>query len=362
MMFTYVVFIYYRSVYKTFLTGSRVLQICHVSLDENSLVRNSGLFADETTVRPSRKLRLYINIRIEASQKCLIIYVWKQKLWSYSVSHFARCHRGVRSQSKYPGRTRQAQVTLPPKSFPPASINIGFLNSRNISYVTLKISYFHHLRNYNLDRSIQKMSYLISNTVALVRKHAAIRRVSPRREVPEHIPRPDWADTGYPTSEERSRQQRETPVRSAADIRRLKASCALGRAILDAAHAIVKPGVTTDEIDRVVHDYTIEHGAYPSPLNYHSFPKSVCTSVNEVVCHGIPDQRELADGDIVNVDVSCLLNGWHGDLNETFTVGNVNDESKRLVKVRCDQWRVFSRNFAEVIPMIVYFYNLNEYF
>lgn len=83
---------------------------------------------------------------------------------------------------------------------------------------------------------------------------------------------------------------------------------------------------------QVVHDFTVEHGAYPSPLRYHHFPKSVCTSINEVICHGIPDMRELQSGDIVNVDVSCMLGGAHGDLNETYTVGAVDAESKRLVK------------------------------
>ena len=111
----------------------------------------------------------------------------------------------------------------------------------------------------------------------------------------------------------------------------------LGREILDAAHRIVKPGVTTDEIDRVVHEYTVEHGAYPAPLHYFNFPKSVCTSVNEVVCHGIPDLRELKDGDIVNVDVSAILDGYHTDLNETFVVGNnVSKEKKDLVKATHD--------------------------
>lgn len=84
---------------------------------------------------------------------------------------------------------------------------------------------------------------------------------------------------------------------------------------------------------QVVHEYTVEHGAYPSPLHYHHFPKSVCTSINEVICHGIPDNRELQDGDIVNVDVSCFLNGVHGDLNETYAVGTVDDDSKKLMKV-----------------------------
>ena len=85
---------------------------------------------------------------------------------------------------------------------------------------------------------------------------------------------------------------------------------------------------------QIVHDFTIEHGAYPSPLRYHHFPRSVCTSVNEVICHGIPDMRELQSGDIVNVDVSCLLDGAHGDLNETFVVGDVDEQSKQLIKVR----------------------------
>ena len=106
--------------------------------------------------------------------------------------------------------------------------------------------------------------------------------------------------------------------------------------MLDKAHAAIKPGVTTDEIDRVVHDACIEADAYPAPLNYYNFPKSVCTSVNEVVCHGIPDSRELEKGDCVNVDVTVIKDGYHGDLNETFVVGGpdaVDEEAKRLIKV-----------------------------
>lgn len=92
-------------------------------------------------------------------------------------------------------------------------------------------------------------------------------------------------------------------------------------------------GVTCDELDRIVHEATVERGAYPSPLNYYKFPKSVCTSVNEVICHGIPDYRELRDGDIVNIDVSVYKDGFHGDLNETFLVGGAVDASSRtLVK------------------------------
>ena len=116
----------------------------------------------------------------------------------------------------------------------------------------------------------------------------------------------------------------------------MRATCRLAREALDAAHAIIGPGTTADEIDRVVHDVTVEGGAYPAPLNYFNFPKSVCTSVNEVICHGIPDQRELQDGDVVNVDVTAILDGWYGDLNETYIVGKGTEETRHLVKSAYD--------------------------
>lgn len=98
------------------------------------------------------------------------------------------------------------------------------------------------------------------------------------------------------------------------------------------AHSLVRPGITTEEIDIAVHEFAIEHNAYPSPLNYYRFPKSVCTSINEVVCHGIPDSRPLEEGDIVNIDVSLYVRGYHGDINETYFVGEVADSSKLLVR------------------------------
>jgi methionyl aminopeptidase len=94
-----------------------------------------------------------------------------------------------------------------------------------------------------------------------------------------------------------------------------------------------KPGVTTDYIDRKVHEAILEHNAYPSPLHYMGFPKSICTSINEVMCHGIPDDRELCEGEIVNLDISTYLNGYHGDCSATFCVGNVDDQAKQLVRV-----------------------------
>ncbi len=138
---------------------------------------------------------------------------------------------------------------------------------------------------------------------------------------------------GYPLSEqEDKRKNTSIKVYTSEEIAGIREACRIGREVLDLAGNAVKAGVTCDELDRIVHEETIKRNAYPSPLNYHRFPKSVCTSVNEVICHGIPDLRELQDGDIVNIDVSVYYNGYHGDLNETFFVGAVDENSKRLVK------------------------------
>ncbi|KAF5953034.1 hypothetical protein HYC85_010978 [Camellia sinensis] len=125
---------------------------------------------------------------------------------------------------------------------------------------------------------------------------------------------------------------RYTFIKTPEQIERMRETCRIAREVLDAAARVIRPGVTTDEIDDVVHEATIAAGGYPSPLNYHFFPKSCCTSVNEVICHGIPDARKLEDGDIVNVDVTVYYKGVHGDLNETFFVGNVDEASRQLVQ------------------------------
>jgi len=162
-------------------------------------------------------------------------------------------------------------------------------------------------------------------------------RVSPDRPVPDHIPKPDYYASGIPTAEREADARSTPPVLNEKQIKKMRKACRLGREIVDEVHRMIKPGITTDEIDRVVHDFTIENGAYPAPLHYFNFPKSVCTSVNEVVCHGIPDLYELQDGDIVNIDVSPILDGWHADLNETLLVGNnVSQEKKNLVKAAHD--------------------------
>lgn len=116
----------------------------------------------------------------------------------------------------------------------------------------------------------------------------------------------------------------------------MRAACRLAADTLVMVGQHLRPGMTTDDINTLVHNYTIAHGAWPSPLNYHGFPKSVCTSVNEVVCHGIPSKRVLKDGDIINVDVTSYYpakNGFHGDTSATFFIGDVSAEAKHVVEV-----------------------------
>uniref|UniRef100_A0A1B6LG69 Methionine aminopeptidase n=1 Tax=Graphocephala atropunctata TaxID=36148 RepID=A0A1B6LG69_9HEMI len=158
---------------------------------------------------------------------------------------------------------------------------------------------------------------------------------TPARCVPSHIPRPDYAThpTGVPISEQQVKQVAQIKTLSDEEIEGMRVACKLGREVLDEAAKAVDVGVTTDEIDRVVHEACIERDCYPSPLNYYQFPRSCCTSVNEVICHGIPDLRPLANGDICNVDVTVYHRNFHGDLNETFLVGEVSPAAKKLVQV-----------------------------
>jgi methionyl aminopeptidase len=122
-------------------------------------------------------------------------------------------------------------------------------------------------------------------------------------------------------------------VRTPDVIERMRVAGRAAAEILQTVGAAVAPGVTTDELDALCHEECITRGGYPSPLNYGAFPKSLCTSVNEVICHGIPDDRALIEGDIVNLDVTIYLDGVHGDTNATFPVGRIDDASARLVEV-----------------------------
>lgn len=147
------------------------------------------------------------------------------------------------------------------------------------------------------------------------------------RYVPDSIVKPPYAETGIVP------RYNESRIKEPDVIKRMRVAGAAAKDILRRAGEMVRPGITTDEIDIFVHDACIAMGGYPSPLNYHGYPKSVCTSVNEVICHGIPDSRVLEDGDVINLDVTIYLNGVHGDTNATFAVGNISQQDKDLMAV-----------------------------
>src|SRR5215469_2260129 len=150
-------------------------------------------------------------------------------------------------------------------------------------------------------------------------------QLSPWREVPAHIPRPEYVGKKEPV---RSNRTVQTP--EIIDRMRVAGRLAAQAVVLAGEHC--KPGVTTDSIDAVVHEYLCDHGAYPSTLGYKSFPKSCCTSLNEVICHGIPDSTVIQDGDICNIDVTAFIGGVHGDTNATYLAGDVSEEARLLVE------------------------------
>ena len=126
-------------------------------------------------------------------------------------------------------------------------------------------------------------------------------------------------------------------IKSKREIQLMRETSKLASQTLEYISPFVVPGVSTEKLNQLCHEYILDHGAYPAPLNYHGFPKSICTSKNEVICHGIPSKKDiLADGDILNIDVTTRLNGFHGDTNKTFYVGNVSPEVRKLVEVTYD--------------------------
>ncbi|NVB38839.1 type I methionyl aminopeptidase [Pseudenhygromyxa sp. WMMC2535] len=122
-------------------------------------------------------------------------------------------------------------------------------------------------------------------------------------------------------------------VKNARELDKMRAACRFAASVLDFIAPHVVPGVTTSELDRLCHEFIVAHGAYPAPLGYRGFPAAVCTSVNEVVCHGVPNQRALVEGDIINIDVTTIVDGWFGDTSETFAIGAIPEEAQRLVDV-----------------------------
>jgi methionyl aminopeptidase len=150
-------------------------------------------------------------------------------------------------------------------------------------------------------------------------------RVSPLRQVPANIVRPEYVGKRYPKTG-------EPDVKDAETIERMRVAGRIAARALAEVGRHVVPGVTTDELDRVGHEFLCDHGAYPSTLGYRGYPKSLCTSLNEVICHGIPDDTVIADGDIVNIDITGFTGGVHGDTNATFLAGVVDEESRLLVE------------------------------
>lgn len=131
------------------------------------------------------------------------------------------------------------------------------------------------------------------------------------------------------------------------DFAGMRAAGRLAAECLDMLAAHVKPGVTTGELDRLAHEFICDHGAIPAPLNYRGFPKSICTSINHVVCHGIPGERELRDGDSLNIDVTVILDGWHGDTSRMFGAGELKKKAERLIDVT---YEGMMRGIAQIRP------------
>ena len=148
--------------------------------------------------------------------------------------------------------------------------------------------------------------------------------VTPMRSVPAAIVRPEYVGKPAPS------RYTGSHVQSAETIEKMRVAAKIASQAMHAAAAVIAPGVTTDELDRVGHEFMLDHGAYPSTLGYRGYPKSLCTSVNEVICHGIPDERPHEEGDIVKIDVTAYKDGVHGDNCATFFVGEVSDEARLL--------------------------------
>ncbi|MEI6590712.1 MAG: type I methionyl aminopeptidase [Actinomycetes bacterium] len=166
-------------------------------------------------------------------------------------------------------------------------------------------------------------------------------KVSAMREVPKSIARPEYVGKRTPAVFEGS------DVKTPEQIEKIRYSGSIAAKAIALVGENCVPGVTTDELDGIAHDYLISQGAYPSTLGYRGFPKSSCTSLNEVICHGIPDDTKLVDGDIINIDITAYFDGFHGDSNQTFLVGDVKPEVRDLV----DRTKTaLERGMAAVLP------------
>ena len=150
--------------------------------------------------------------------------------------------------------------------------------------------------------------------------------ISPQRKVPETIEAPEYVGRKGPAP------YTGPEVKDADTIERMRIAGAIAAQALEEVARHIQPGITTDELDRIGHEFLCDHKAYPSTLGYRGFPKSLCTSINEVICHGIPDSTRVGDGDIINIDITAFINGVHGDTDATYLVGDVDEESRLLVE------------------------------
>ncbi len=165
--------------------------------------------------------------------------------------------------------------------------------------------------------------------------------VSPRLAVPENITRPEYVGKQAPAKFNGSN------IKTPEQISKIRAAGKVAAQAIDLVGQNAKPGVTTDQLDKLAHEFIISNSAYPSTLGYRGYPKSICSSINEVICHGIPDDTTLVEGDIVNIDITAFLDGYHGDSNQTFLVGEVSQEVSDLV----DRTReALARGIASVAP------------
>ena len=150
--------------------------------------------------------------------------------------------------------------------------------------------------------------------------------LSPKLSVPAHIDRPEYMFHSGPEVVTAS------DIKTPETVEKIRHAGRIAAQAMEAAAGAIAPGVTTDALDKIAHEYLCDHGAYPSCLGYMGFPKSICTSINEVICHGIPDSTVLNEGDIINLDVTAYIDGVHGDTNATYGVGQIDEESALLIE------------------------------
>ena len=166
-------------------------------------------------------------------------------------------------------------------------------------------------------------------------------QISARLQVPSAITRPEYVGKPGPA------KFLGTDVKTPEQIERIRHAGKIAAQAIELVGRHAKAGITTDELDKLAHQFLIENNAYPSTLGYRGYPKSICSSINEVICHGIPDNTELVDGDIVNIDITAYIDGFHGDSNQTFLVGSVSEDVRLLVERTRE---ALSRGISVVAP------------